>query len=67
MIETTDINENGLTFPQWYAQVDRIVISIAGLGIEDLADGPSWDSWNDGMSPQEYAEEQLVNESFPFE
>ena len=64
---TTATNDNGLTFQAWYAKVDRIVSAFAGLGIEDLADGPSWDCWNDGYTPREYAYERLTEEGFPFD
>lgn len=55
-----------MNFEEWYAAVDRIVSGIAGIGIEDLADGPSWNAWNDGVSPREYAIERLAEEGFPF-
>ena len=53
-------------FEAWYKLVDREVIAIAGIGIDDLADGPSWDAWADGYTPAEYAHERLEKEGFPF-
>lgn len=61
-----DNKRNGLTFEQWYAKVDAIVIGLAGVGIDDLADGLSVDAWRDEITPREYAIEQLRNEGFPF-
>jgi hypothetical protein len=54
-----------ITFDAWYAQVDRICQATCGLGIEDLADGPSWDAWSDGCTPREYVRERLEEEGFP--
>ncbi len=60
-------NENGLTFDQWYAKVDYIVLDIAGVGIEDLADGNSYDAWSSGATSRDYAVMMLEEEGFPFE
>lgn len=57
---------NGLTYNQWYAKVNAIVMSVAGVGIDDLADGMSRDAWRDELTPREYATDQLENEGFPF-
>tara|TARA_R100000664_G_scaffold31691_1_gene45590 strand:+ start:736 stop:924 length:189 start_codon:yes stop_codon:yes gene_type:complete len=57
---------NGLTYKQWYAKVDAIVMNIAGVGIDDLSDGMSVDAWSDELTPKEYATDQLENEGFPF-
>ncbi len=53
-------------FDRWYTKVDRIVSSLAGIGIDDLPDGPSWDSWASGATPNEYAIERLQEEGYPF-
>lgn len=60
-------NEQGLTFQQWFDEANTACESLCGLGLDDLADGPSYDSWESGMSPREYAEEILEEEGFPFE
>jgi len=60
-------NEHGITFPAWYAIVDSVVLEIAGLGIEDLADGNSYDAWSDGGDPRDYAIERLAEDGFPFD
>lgn len=57
---------NGLTFEQWYQRADAVVVSIAGVGIDDLSDGMSADAWRDGLTPREYALDQLESEGFPF-
>lgn len=53
------------TYEQWYAQADRECLAISGLSINDLADGPSYDAFEDGASPQEYALDLLGDEGFP--
>jgi len=60
------MNEDGLTFDQWYTRADREVGRIIGLGLDDLPDGPSHDAWSDGVPPEEYAHDQLAEEGFPF-
>ena len=67
MGDNPNLNDDGLTFDQWYASVDRLVVQTAGVGIDDLADGPSWDCWHDGYSAREYAMERLDDEGFPVE
>ena len=64
---STKTNDSGLTFKQWLAEANAACEEICGLGLNDLADGPSWDMWNDDCPPREYAEELLVEEGFPFE
>jgi len=53
-------------FQTWYRRADRHVILIAGVGIDDLTDGCSHDAWSAGVSPEEYAEERLEDDGFPF-
>jgi hypothetical protein len=53
-------------FETWYAKVDRHVSALAGVGIDDLADGNSYDAYEDGVSPKEYALDRLREEGFPF-
>jgi len=53
------------TFEEWYAKVDRVCQGISGLGIEDLADGPSYDAWESGSTPREYVIDRLTEEGFP--
>lgn len=54
-------------FAKWYAAADAACAAIAGLGIDDLPDGNSWDAWESGCSPEAYAYERLEDEGFPFE
>jgi hypothetical protein len=54
-------------FEDWYAEVDAMVSTIAGVGIADLSDGLSYDAFADGVSPTEYAHDRLANDGFPFE
>jgi hypothetical protein len=53
-------NENGLIYDEWMRLVDQVLIGICGLDSTCLADGPSYDSWNDGLTPVDYAEVLLV-------
>ena len=60
-------NENHETFEQWYAKADRICQSIAGVGIDDLPDGNSWDAWSSEATPYDYVYMMLEEEGYPFE
>lgn len=55
------------SFRQWYAAANRHCIAIAGVGIDDLPDGPSHDAYTSGASPYDYAFERLVEEGYPFD
>lgn len=55
-----------MTFEQWMAAVDREVSALSGLGVDDLADMPFRDRFEDGCDPAEVAEELLQEEGFPF-
>ena len=59
------VNECGVTFEAWLSQADRAVAAVCGLGLDDLADGPSWDAWTDGVPPSEYAGERLDDAGYP--
>jgi len=51
-----------MTYEQWIAKVDRVLQNRIGLTHEDLADFCSADCWEDEMSPEEGAEECLLND-----
>lgn len=53
---------NGLTYEQWIAKVDANLESRIGLGHADLADFNSTDAWDDGMTPEEGADECLASD-----
>ena len=63
---TTKTNDNGVTFQAWFNRADQAVHAVCGLGLDDLADGPSYDAWSDGVEPDDYAHDLLVEEGFPF-
>ena len=44
---------NDLTFERWYREVNRICMRRIGLGVEDLADFASYDTWESGATPLE--------------
>ena len=57
-------NDNGADFDRWLARADAACIEISGLGIDDLPDGLSYDAWDDGASPEEYARQLLSDEGW---
>lgn len=50
---TTDTNEAGQTFEQWFDKVDAILSATIGLGANDGADWPSYDTWLSGATPRD--------------
>lgn len=60
-----EVNDDGLTFREWMRKVNGILAARCGLTANDLADGPSWDTWNDGGSPEDYASDLLYDNGFP--
>ena len=52
-------------FEAWYREADRICSTVAGVGIDDLPDGPSRDAFEAGDTPGEYVDERLAAEGFP--
>jgi hypothetical protein len=56
----TNPNEDGLTFAAWQVLVDIELVELCGLTAACLADYPSYDLWNDSVSPREAAEVCLV-------
>lgn len=55
------------TYYQWIGKVNRMVVRISGLSVDDLPDWNSWDAWSRGETPYEGATEALENADFPFE
>lgn len=53
-------------FDEWYAACDAFCMSLAGVGIEDLSDGPSRDAYNDETTVREYVYNRLDEDGFPF-
>jgi hypothetical protein len=43
------------TYKQWCAKVDALLHAKVGVGMNDLADGPSRDAYDDGLTPRDYA------------
>jgi hypothetical protein len=48
-----------LTFEQWFDSADHICQLRSGLRLDDLPDGPSWDAWDNDISPANYVYDQL--------
>lgn len=57
----------GRTFREWKEEVNRVVLKIASVGCDDLADKSYWDMWDSGENPTEAAMEVLEDEGFPFD
>ena len=51
-------------FDSWMNTVDREIQNRAGLSVHDLADQPFRDWYDDGMWPEDAAEETLEAEGF---
>lgn len=52
-----------MTYEAWMKRVDAIISSrLGGLTSDDLADGPSRDHFDDGSTPEEYADWLLIEE-----
>jgi len=66
MSNVDKVNDDGYMFKEWFRKADRCIEAVCGLGLDDLPDGPSWDSWNDGVKPKDYAIMMLEEEGFPF-
>jgi len=56
----------GRTLKQWIAEVDRIIGRRIGISVHDLADFAIWDSWNDGVTPEEGDDIALDNDDLPW-
>lgn len=54
-------------FDAWLRRAERICVRRAGVDLDSLGDGPSYDSWADGVSPGEYVRQRLAEEGFPEE
>ena len=61
------LNCDGLSYTVWMRRVNTWLIAQCGLSSDDLADGPSWDMWNSGVTPAEYGQELLDENGFPGE
>jgi hypothetical protein len=59
--------QNPMTFEEWRKQVDREVLALAGVGLDDLPDKNTYDDWEDGLKPLEAAQQYLEEEDFPLE
>ena len=51
-----------MNYKEWLNQVDKNVKSMIGLSIYDLSDFMSYDSFEDGLTPQQCAEEWLKHD-----
>ena len=53
------------SFERWLDRAETFCIRRTGLDLDSLGDGPSWDAWNDGVSPHEYVVDRMADAGFP--
>jgi hypothetical protein len=58
------VKEKIMTYREWMAAVDTIVEDACGLSMESLPDWLSRDAYDEGLTPQEGADECLDNAGF---
>lgn len=56
-----------MSFDAWFDAVDREIVAICGLGVNDLPDQPYRDWYNDEMPPREAAMYALEDSGAPDE
>ena len=56
-----------MSFNRWMAMVNREVTAISGLGVNDLADAPYRDMYEDDIEVEDAALEVLELSDFPME
>ena len=54
-----------MTYDEWYHNCNLYCLSKAGVGIDDVPDGPSRAAYDDGVPASEYVDERLEEEGFP--
>ena len=55
-----------MTFAKWMKEIDREVMRLSGLGVNDLADFDFSGSFESEVDPIEVAHELLEENDFPF-
>ena len=50
---------NGLTFDEWYQKYDSIIIDEIGLSSDNLEDKDYCFAWEQGQSPESFAQEVI--------
>lgn len=53
-----------LTYEQWMKKVDSLIGAKTGLSVDDLADYPTRDWFESGMTPQEACQDILEGEGY---
>lgn len=48
-----------LTFEEWMAEVNRLMVGKCGMGSEDLPDWNYRDAYNDGLTPNQAANQAI--------
>ena len=50
-----------MSYEEWCKKVNRILVSKLGMEMDDIADGPSRDRYDDEVTPEEYIEELMTD------
>lgn len=59
-----ELNSDGMTYDNWLKRVNAILDEETGMTLDDFADRNTWDAWNAGEDPDEYADTVLEEEGF---
>jgi hypothetical protein len=52
-------------FDRWLADADRICVSVCGLDLDSLGDGPSRDAFDAGTTARDYVTDRLHEAGYP--
>jgi hypothetical protein len=47
-----------MTFEEWKAKVDQLLVSQLGLGLDDMRDRNTRDAYEDEVSPEDFVQEE---------
>jgi len=58
-------DEERQEYQKWLRDVDAAIISVAGIGMNDIEDFAYFDAWDNGCEPKECAHDALLDAGFP--
>lgn len=61
-----DINEDGYTWRNWKKNANDYSLALSGVTLDDLPDTNMYDAWLNNCPPEEFVDEVLLEEGFPF-
>jgi hypothetical protein len=59
-----DDTKGRVDFANWLKRANQICENMVGLSLDDLPDGPSWDSWDAGVEADIYVTEILSDNGY---